>query len=414
MGYLWHSISVNACADVMLFQAFRALVLDETMSWNMPVLTEPEKIPPLELNRLFMRTVLCLLVIIFAILAYYYLTHDKKAILYLLCLSLIVFVLSGFAAGWKLFCAGMLVKNNEIIELSNKNAESICCKWASEYISIIDFASAFPCGVEIDKFSRGDECNVIGNKAIKFPDEMDYIAVFQELLSSLRYKLLAFSQAGKLEVSLCGPEVLSLSLWRSFSLAWKNLNLPDDTVATPVFLVNSFTVQIDEWLQHPGDKCRLVVVCNPLLSDDVRHLTSDGACAWLLAPADITEHLPQKGRLYRALDTDSAALDSDLSNFLKYQEGTMEIENLWFDNIDDKSIINKVIQKCNEKNPGSLSQYFTEFILGKQGDSGIWMTIALALLNGKSKNAVNLIVSQHKAQTLLVQIKSTFFQKETL
>lgn len=389
------------------------------MSWDMPVLVIPEKTPALEFNRLFMAFMLYLLVAVFGCVAYYYSSQNKNALTLLLILSLALLVIFGVIAGWKILRAGMLLENNDLIEVSNKRAEDICRQWASEYISIIDFSSVFPGGLEIAKFSRGDEFNVIGDKSIKFPEEVNYTAIFQELLSSLRYKLLILSQAGKIEISLSGPDVSSLSLWRSFSLAWITLGLPAEAVAIPIFIVKSYADQIDEWLEHPGEKCRLVVVCNPLASDDAQQKTSDAACAWLLAPAAITEQLPQKGRLYRALETGDTALPSDLHKFLKYQEGAMEIENLWFDKVTEKNTINKVTQICNEvlrseEDANLLSQYFIELILGRQGKGSIWMAMALVLLNEKNNKSSNLIVSQYEAKTLLVQINKTPLHKELL
>jgi hypothetical protein len=389
------------------------------MSWDMPILVKPDEAPPLEFTRLFMGFILCLLVIVFGCVVYYYSSHDKSAFLFLLILGLCLFVLFGIAAGWKILRAGMLMESNDLIESSNKKAEDICRGWVSEYISVIDFSSIFPDGIEIDKFSQGYEFNVVGDKSIKFPEEVDYTSLFQELLSSLRYKLLILSQTDKIEISLSGPETLSLSLWQSLSLAWKTLELPENAVTNPTFLVKNYTDQIDEWLEHPGDKFRLIVACNPLVSDDSRHLTSDGACAWLLAPKGITEQLPQKGRLYRALDTNSSVLQSDLSNFLKYQEGAMEIKKLWFDKVDGKNTVNKITQICNEtlmdeEDSNLLSQYFTELILGRQGSCSIWMTMALVFLNGKSNNTSNLIISQCETKTLLVQMTNIPLHKELL
>jgi hypothetical protein len=384
------------------------------MAWDFPVLTKPEKIPPLELNRLFMGFVLCLLIIVFMGAVYYYLTQDKNSFLYSLILGLFSFVLFGMAVGWKILRVGMLMKNNEVIEINNRKAEGVCCKWASEYISIVDFSFVFPDEIEIGQFSRGGEYNAIGNRAIIFSETSDYIAIFHDLLCSLRYKLLGLSHAGKLEVNMYVPEVLSLSLWRSFSLAWSELNLPEGEVINPVFIGNNFVMQVDEWLQHPGDKYRLVVVCNPLSPEDTQTLTSDGACAWLLAPAGVTEQLPQKGRLYRALNTDSTTLHSDLSTLLKYQEGGMEIERLWFNNISDKNIVNKIAQVCGETGPRLISHFFTELVLGRQGGGGIWMTMVLALLNNKGENTGSLIVSRCNAETLFVQVKDTSLQKEVL
>lgn len=389
------------------------------MSWDMPALVAPEKTPALEFNRLFMVFISCLLIVVFGGMAYYYSSQDKNALTLLLILSLTLFVIFGVTVGWKVLRAGMLLENNELIEVSNKRTEDICRQWASEYISIIDFSSVFPDGIEIAKFSRGDEFNVIGDKSIKFPEEINYTAIFQELLSSLRYKLLILSQAGKIEISLSGPDASSRSLWRSFSLAWITLGLPADAVTVPMFIVKSYTDQIDEWLEHPGDKCRLVVVCNPLTSDDAQHVTSDAACAWLLAPAGITEQLPQKGRLYRALETDGTTLLSDLPKLLKYQIGAMEIENLWFDKVTEKNTVNKVTKICNqvlrrEEDSNLLSQYFTDLILGRQEKNSIWMAMALVFINKKNNNASNLIVSQCEAKTLLVQIKKTPLHKELL
>lgn len=384
------------------------------MAWNFPDLMSPEKIPPLEFGRFIIGFVSCLLIIVFLGGGCYYLTHDKNVFLYLSVLGLFFFILFGMAIGWKILRVGMLLKNNKIIEINNRKAEEICCKWASKYISIVNFSFVFPSGIEIDRFSQGDECNVIGDRAVTFSEYIDYLTVFHELLCPLRYKLLELSRAGKLEINMCVPEVLSLTLWRSFSLAWSKLNLPESAIINPVFIGNNLVSQIDEWLQYPGDKCRLVVVCNALSSDNSRSFTSDGACAWLLAPSDIAEQLPQKGRLYRALGTGDTTLHSDLSTLLRYQAGGEEIENLWFNNVNDKNTVNTVAQMCGKTGSKLIMHYFTELVLGKQGVRGVWMAMVLALLKGRDKYTCNLIISQCNAETLFVQIKSTPFQKEVL
>ncbi|MCE0798882.1 hypothetical protein LVQ77_00995 [Buttiauxella sp. S04-F03] len=381
------------------------------MSWDIPALEKPQKTPTLKINKLFSVFFLCLLVVVLGCMIYYYSSHNTNAFLFLFTLSLTLSILFGIVAGWIILRTGMLMENNELIEVSNKKVENIYSKWASEFIPVIDCSSVFPDTIEIDKFSRGIEFNIIGDKSIKFSEGIDYTAVFQELLSSLRYKLLTLSQAEKIEIRLSGTETSYLSLWRSFSHAWITLGLPAEAVAVPVFLVKNFTNQINEWLEHPGDKYRLVVICNPLASDDAQHVTSDAACAWLLAPTGTAEQLPQKARLYRAMDTDSTELQSDLSNLLKYQDGTTGIEKLWFDKLTEKNIVNKVSQICNEalksgEDSNLLSQHFTELILGRQGDDSIWITMALVLLHGKNNNASNLIVSQCGAKTLLVQMKN--------
>lgn len=381
------------------------------MSWNIPVLKAPSDIPPLEFTRWFMGFVFCLITIVFGCLLVYYLTHDKVVLLYLFFLSIALLISFGIVAGWKILRTGMLRENNEIIIQSNNQIEEFLHSWSSEYISIIEHFFIIPPKIEIDKVIAGDEFSVIGDKSINFAPEVDYTSLFHELLSGLRNKLMDISGKGKLEINFSHNAEFTLPMWKSFTLAWKKLYLSEEALSHPVFMVRDYSVQIDEWLEFPGEKYRLIVVCNPLSSVFNGQLHSDAACVWLLAPSQITENIyPEKGRVYRAMNSDNGSIQSNLLHLLRYQDGAKEIKNLWFSKAHSKELMNQVIKLCNEeiRDPDALKKNFTELILGRQRANDIWITKSLAFIIKPREVHRDLIISQDERKTLLIQIEKHY------
>lgn len=381
------------------------------MSWNIPTLKIPDTPPPLQFSRCFIGFIFLIIVIVFGCLLIYHLTHSKTAFLYLLILSAATFIVFGIVVGWKILRAGMLMEKNEIINTSNQKLEEACCAWTSEYMTIVGLSYVFPEGVEIDNFRNGEEFNVIGNKAIKFPAEIEYVSLFHELLSELRSILLVISYNDQVEINFSYSDALTLSMWKSFSIAWKKLGLAEEAIIKPFFLAKDYADQIDDWLDNPVSKYRLIIVCNPLASDTPNNPISDAACAWLLANSTMVENsIPEIARLYRALSSDIESISSDLSNLLKYQKDTDRIRCLWFGQVSDKEVINKVNRLCNDmfvtiEDTIELNHYFTELIAGKQSRNDMWVTQALAFIKHTENNESNLIITQNESRILLNQLK---------
>ncbi|WP_148872766.1 hypothetical protein, partial [Serratia marcescens] len=148
----------------------------------------------------------------------------------------------------------------------------------SEYLTVIDYSLILPDDIEIEKFSQGEPFHVVGEKAIKFPEHVDYSSVFQELLCPLRYKLIDLSLTGQLEINFVVPQELITPLWNSFLFSWNNVDIPEPDSDNIVFIINPFAEQVEEWLDRPSEKHRLVVFCNPLHADDPEDTITDGAC----------------------------------------------------------------------------------------------------------------------------------------
>lgn len=387
------------------------------MSWKIPELKKTEHIPSLALSKWFVGFLFCLMVLVLVFLVMNYLVSDKNMLQYGVMASIVLFVLFGVAVGWNVLRISMLTERNELIELSNIKIENACRLWMSEYVRVLNYSYVLPEGLDIEKFRNGEEFNVIGDKSIKFSDEVNYIAIFQELLSPLRYQLLELSRKHDLEINFVVPEGLTLPLWTSFVLAWRNLQLDDFVTEKPVFVFNAFSEKVEEWIESQNERHRLAIVCHPLKSDDAEETTTDGACAWLLAPSMQETGCSESFRLYRALETDEYLLKKDLMSLIKYQDGFKNVGELFINNVSNKSIINEVAHQCNEflrarNDNEEIHQSFTHLILGKQSHAGIWMMTTLIYFKYFGRESVNLMVSQDEGRLTLFQIRSLPANKE--
>ncbi|MDX6018860.1 hypothetical protein SIL08_00930 [Scandinavium sp. V105_16] len=389
------------------------------MSWDIPVLKSTEEVPPLALAKWFLGFVFLLVIIFFVCLVLYYIGVSKLIFQYGLISGIVLFILFGVAVGWHVLRISSFSERNELILLSNQRVESVCRAWMSEYITVADFSYVFPDSIEIDRFRRGEQFQVIGEKAIKFPENVNYTALFQELLCPFRYKLIDLLSRGKLEINFAAQGELINPLWSSFLFACKNINISVPETENTVFIVNQFSEKVEEWLESRSEKYRLVVFCNPLLVDDPQATITDGACAWLLAPTVGPDSSPGKFRMYRALHTEEKILKSDLNNLIKYQDGMNHPEVVLFSNVKSRSVVNEITYQCNlalrsKTNDGEIQQSFSHLVIGQQGVGNIWMAVTLAYLKSAGSSVVNVVASQEDVSLTLVQIRSLPYNKEQL
>ncbi|QMM55216.1 hypothetical protein HVX06_22035 (plasmid) [Enterobacter sp. RHB15-C17] len=389
------------------------------MSWEIPVLKPIGQIPQLALAKWFLGFIFVLVIVFFICLALYYIGVDKSIFQYGLISGIVLFILFGIAVGWNVLRISSLAERNEMILLSNQKVENACRTWMSEYLSVIDFSYIYPNDIDIDSFRLEEPFSIVGEKAIKFPDNVNYTSVFQELLCPLRHKLIALSSDDQLEINFAVPVEMSYSLWNAFLFAWKNLYIPESVLNNTVFVVNQFTDQVDEWLESSDTKYRLIVFCNPLRVDDPDDSITDGACAWLLAPTAAPAPCSEIFRLYRAMKTEEHFLKTDLINLIKYQDGMNHSERVLFSNVKSKLVVNEIMYQCNSalrinNDEAEVQQCFSQLIIGRQGVGNIWMAVTLAYLKNTGHSAVNLVVSQEDARLTLVQIRSMPDNKEQL
>lgn len=133
---------------------------------------------------------------------------------------------------------------------------------------------------------------------------------------------------------------------------------------------------------------------------------SDAACVWILAsPIAMPHKLNEKARIYRALVTNIDSLSRDLSNLLKYQSQIKTIDSIWFSSVNEPSVVSELAVQCNallkDDDCDAIQQFQTEFVAGKQNEKNIWVSIALAMMNGVSKCHDSLIVSQSENKILI-------------
>ncbi|TDN47176.1 hypothetical protein [Scandinavium goeteborgense] len=389
------------------------------MSWDIPVLKSTGDVPPLALAKWFLGFIFRLMVIFLACLALYYISLNKSIFKYGLISGIVLFVLFGVAVGWSILRVSSLSERNELISLSNQRVENACRTWMSEYLTVVDYSYLLPESIEIERFRLGESFQIIGEKTIKFPMNVNYTSVFQELLCPLRYKLIDLCSRGKLEVNFAVPGELTNSLWSSFLFSWKNMDIPEPAIENIFFIVDRFSEQVEEWLDRESKKYRLIVFCNPLQMDDPHATVTDGACAWLLAPTVASDTSTGIFRLYRALRTEENSVKPDLKSLIKYQDGMSHPENVLFSNVKSRSVINEVTYQCNEAlrskmSDGEVQQCFSHLIIGQQGIGNIWMAVTLAYLKNAKSRAANVVVSQDDAHLTLVQIRNTPDNKEQL
>lgn len=380
------------------------------MVWSIPDKQKLETIPSKSLGRIAISFIFILITIIILCTSWYYISHDKNAFFYAFVLCGASVIIFSLLVGWHFFQLGIKLEKNEIIKTENDGLDEIYSRWASEYISIIAHNSIFPNEAQIYNLKRREEINVIGQRVIKFPPDIDYTVLFYELLSPLRYILIPLAEKNKLEIVFSMDKSIDQSVWKYFTMAWRKLGLSGQAIKTPIWMVNDYVTQIDEWLKKSGECFRLIITYKPLVFavENDKAEVSDGICAWLCAPSTMDEdcQIKEKARIYRAMATNTSTLVKDLTDVMIYQSKTGNIENLWISNYKNQETINQVNRVCGMFNrEGKPEQYFSDFIIGKQGRHDIWATISLSLLSSYNKDSVNLIVSEDDSGISLSRVK---------
>lgn len=380
------------------------------MAWNIPDKQNIETISSSNLGKISISFIFLIISIIISFAFWYYISHDKSAFFYAIVLcstSMIIFLL---LVGWHFFRLGIKLEKNEIIQAENAGLDKSYSEWASEYISIVAYNYIFPDVAQIDSLKKGKEISVIGQRVIKFHPDIDYAILFYELISPLRHMLMSLAEKNKLEIVFSMDKFINQSVWKFFTLAWKKLGLSEQVLKTPVWMVSNYVTQIDEWLKSPSEYFRLIIIYEPLVSvvENDKAEASDGACAWLCAPSILDDgcQLKEKARIYRAMETNTSELVKDLTDVMLYQSKVGDIENVWISKYKNHEIINQVNRVCgmlNRKN--KPEQYFSDFVIGKQGVHDIWATILVSLLSAYNKDSVNLIVSESDSGVLLSRVK---------
>lgn len=169
----------------------------------------------------------------------------------MLCFSFSAVAIFGIFVGWRLYRKGILLERNEINTKNNRFIEDECRLWMSGYLSIIDHSCLFPERVDLEHLKAGREFSVVGMKSLTFSADIDYIVLFQELLSPLRHRLLRLAEDKMLDINIWSIGSLDDFLRNAFVLAWCNLDLPENLLPEPVFITQSFAQLLDEWIDKP-------------------------------------------------------------------------------------------------------------------------------------------------------------------
>lgn len=377
------------------------------MSWNIPSKKKIQPVPSIRWGRdsgVFF-SLLITIVLLFTL--FYYITHNSDFFYYAFAVSISIFLMFIIYIGLRLFQLGVSLEKNEMILTEGSNIDCEWSKWASDYISIVDYSYLFPEESRISSLLEINEFNAIGTRALHFPESVDYTALFHELLAPMRARLIEVTSEKCLVINFIIGQMSGVSAWQPFLLAWERLGLSEDIIKNSEFILHDYVLNINEWLSVTEDKFRLIIVGEK--STDIKdnhHGTGDGMCAFLFAPPMLVNqnNSVEKARLYRSIATNEGELLKDLSDIIFYQARVGIVDNLLIGKHSDKQDVAKVAVLLNEHNK-NLEQYYAELYIGIHGEFDIWMMLMFSLLNGGNVSAVDLIFSESNGKIILSRVK---------
>lgn len=377
------------------------------MSWNIPSKKKIQPVPSIRWGRdsgVFF-SLLITIVLLFTL--FYYITHNSDFFYYAFAVSISIFLMFIIYIGLRLFQLGVSLEKNEMILTEGSNIDCEWSKWASDYISIVDYSYLFPEESRISSLLEINEFNAIGTRALHFPESVDYTVLFHELLAPMRARLIEVTSEKCLVINFIIGQMSGVSAWQPFLLAWERLGLSEDIIKNSEFILHDYVLNINEWLSVTEDKFRLIIVGEK--STDIKdnhHGTGDGMCAFLFAPPMLVNqnNSVEKARLYRSIATNEGELLKDLSDIIFYQARVGIVDNLLIGKHSDKQNVAKVAVLLNEHNK-NLEQYYAELYIGIHGEFDIWMMLMFSLLNGKNVSAVDLIFSESNGKIILSRVK---------
>ncbi len=377
------------------------------MSWNIPSKKKIQPVPSIRWGRdsgVFF-SLLITIVLLFTL--FYYITHNSDFFYYAFAVSISIFLMFIIYIGLRLFQLGVSLEKNEMILTEGSNIDCEWSKWASDYISIVDYSYLFPEESRISSLLEINEFNAIGTRALHFPESVDYTVLFHELLAPMRARLIEVTSEKCLVINFIIGQMSGVSAWQPFLLAWERLGLSEDIIKNSEFILHDYVLNINEWLSVTEDKLRLIIVGEK--STDIKdnhHGTGDGMCAFLFAPPMLVNqnNSVEKARLYRSIATNEGELLKDLSDIIFYQARVGIVDNLLIGKHSDKQDVAKVAVLLNEHNK-NLEQYYAELYIGIHGEFDIWMMLMFSLLNGENVSAVDLIFSESNGKIILSRVK---------
>ena len=377
------------------------------MSWNIPSKKKIQPVPSIRWGRdsgVFF-SLLITIVLLFTL--FYYITHNSDFFYYAFAVSISIFLMFIIYIGLRLFQLGVSLEKNEMILTEGSNIDCEWSKWASDYISIVDYSYLFPEESRISSLLEINEFNAIGTRALHFPESVDYTVLFHELLAPMRARLIEVTSEKCLVINFIIGQMSGVSAWQPFLLAWERLGLSEDIIKNSEFILHDYVLNINEWLSVTEDKFRLIIVGEK--STDIKdnhHGTGDGMCAFLFAPPMLVNqnNIVEKARLYRSISTNDDELLKDLNDLIFYQARVGIIDNLLIGKHSDKKDVAKVAVLLNEYN-NNLEQYYAELYIGIHGEFDIWMMLMFSLLNGQNVSAVDLILSESDGRIILSRVK---------
>lgn len=377
------------------------------MSWNIPSKKKIQPVPSIRWGRdsgVFF-SLLITIVLLFTL--FYYITHNSDFFYYAFAVSISIFLMFIIYIGLRLFQLGVSLEKNEMILMEGSNIDCEWSKWASDYISIVDYSYLFPEESRISSLLEINEFNAIGTRALHFPESVDYTVLFHELLAPMRARLIEVTSEKCLVINFIIGQMSGVSAWQPFLLAWERLGLSEDIIKNSEFILHDYVLNINEWLSVTEDKFRLIIVGEKSTDIKDNHYgTGDGMCAFLFAPPMLVNqnNSVEKARLYRSIATNEGELLKDLSDLIFYQARVGIVDNLLIGKHSDKQDVAKVAVLLNEHNK-NLEQYYAELYIGIHGEFDIWMMLMFSLLNGKNVSAVDLIFSKSNGKIILSRVK---------
>lgn len=377
------------------------------MSWNIPSKKEIQPVPSIRWGRDSGVFFLLLITIVLLFTLFYYITHNSDFFYYAFAISISVFLAFIIYIGLRLFQLGVSLEKNEMILTEGYNIDCEWSEWASDYISIVDYSYLLPVESRIHSLLEANEFNAIGPKALRFPESIDYTALFHELLAPMRARLMDVTFEKGLVINFIVGQISGTSIWQPFLLAWKKLGFSDDIINNSEFILNDYVLNINGWLSVTEDKFRLIIVGGKSTDiKDKHHRTGDGMCAFLFAPPMLVKqnNIVEKARLYRSISTNEGELLKDLNDLIFYQARAGIVDNFLIGKHSDKKDVAKVAILLNEHND-KLEQYYAELYIGIHGEFDVWMMLMFSLINGKNVSAVDLIFSESDGRIILSRVK---------
>lgn len=340
----------------------------------------------------------------------YFWLHDPRALVYTFATVVVLILLFAGIAGWWMYRYGVLLEHADGTTQYNAMLEAQWQMWAQEGMVVSAVSTIFP---EQVRAPQNNDEPVSQDRPLHLPEYPGITYLFTELLVPLRPALQIFTRNQSL--TICLPQGTCQDDWQSFQSVWAALSLPLAAIQPSEMQAESFSRQMDFWLQKNAGRLGWLVLRHNWKEDSEG---TQGAVAWLLSHHGTRTGLRTLATLHRLQQVEPSLSDGDLCQFLQYQCVSNTMKGVWFDAVTQPHI-GRLIVALSQRHKAvaaqdetiafsSLSpvQHYLPHWLGQTKECETWFAVTQAIQMAEHTRDTQVLALAKGSEAFLMSVSS--------